>query len=58
MKNVFVLQMIKEKGDEVKVEIHSVYTTREKADSVAKKLILSKRNGFIGCYISQQKIID
>jgi hypothetical protein len=55
MKYVYVLQMMIETHDEIKMEIDSVFTTREKAELFAKSLIESNKE-YIGRYISEHMI--
>jgi hypothetical protein len=57
MKYVYILQMIVETDDEIKMEIDSVYTTREKADAMGKNFIQSNSN-YIGHYVSRHMIFQ
>ena len=57
MEYVYILQMIIETDDEIKMEIDSVYTTREKAATIGKNLVASK-DEYIGHYISRHMIFQ
>jgi hypothetical protein len=43
MKYVYILQVVVETDDEIMMDIHSVYTTSEKAHAIGKNLISNKQ---------------
>lgn len=57
MKHVYILQMVIETDDEIKMEIDSVYTTREKAEAIGKNLVASN-NEYIGHYVSKHMLFQ
>ena len=55
MKHVFIVQMVIETEDEVKMEIDSVFTTREKAEAFGKHLVESD-DKYLSYYVSKHLI--
>jgi hypothetical protein len=55
MKHVYILQMVIETDDEVKMEIDSVFTTKEKAEAWGKHLVENNEE-CIGHYVSKHMI--
>ena len=55
MKHVYILEMTIETEDEVKIEIDSVFTTREKAEAFGKQLVESDSD-YLGYYVSKYLI--
>jgi hypothetical protein len=53
MKRVYILQMVEETDDEVKMEIHSVYSTIDKAKAIGENLVSLNDNGYIAYYTSE-----
>jgi hypothetical protein len=51
MKYVYILQVVEETDDEVRMEIHSVYTTQQKAVAIGNNLVNSN-NGFLSYYVT------
>lgn len=55
MKYIYILQLVVETHDEVKMVNDSVYTTREKAESMGKSLVDANEE-YIGYYVSKHLI--
>jgi hypothetical protein len=55
MKYIYILQLVVETHDEIRMEIDSVYTTREKAEAFGKSLVESNEE-YIGYYVSKHMI--
>ena len=51
MKYVYILQLVEETEDEVSMKIDSVFTTREKAESVGKVMVSDDENTYISYYL-------
>lgn len=58
MKRVYILQVVEETDDEVKLVIHSVYATSEKARQIGEQLSDDLSSGILSYYVSSHLIFQ